>query len=529
MIKHFQQIIHHRSESVLEAAIITALITLGGSLLGIIRNALLAGKFGASASLDVYYAAFRIPDFIYNIFIIGIISAAFVPIFSEYWHRNKEQANDFANGVIILIGGIGILFALVVMIFARPLGKLFFPGFSSSQLNLAILMTRIMMIQPLLMGVSSVIGNILKIFKLFFISALAPLMYNLGIIIGILYFVPYLGVKGLAWGVVLGAAMHLLIQLSALPETHLKLYLLPQAILKIKAGINKMLKMAVPRLLAIINAQVFLLGTTAVATTLQKGSLAIFNFAFAIQNLPQSIFAMSFTVAAFPKLSSLYAQAKQKEFNQLTEENILQILFFLVPIGIWFIIFREPIVRLLLGYGKFDWQATVKTTQVLSLLVWGMIFQGISLFLLRVFFSQKDVIHPFQASLIAYGLGLAMVYFGARYYGLLGLALAFSFTYILYFIMLSLLVSPQYFKGRYFRKACGKIVIVSLIGGGVAQILFSIFRYFFSLAQVKIMIGGFLFAFVPSLIIFLYLSSRWHIDQLDGLKLLLRKYWHGKR
>ena len=528
MIKHLKQIIHHRSESVLEAAMITAVITLGGSLLGIVRNALLAGKFGASGTLDVYYAAFRLPDFVYNIFIIGIISAAFVPIFTEYWHQEKERADEFASGVIILIAGIGTIFALGIMIFARPLAKLFFPGFSVAQLNLAIVMTKIMMIQPLLMGVSSVIGNILKIFKLFLISALAPLMYNLGIIIGILYFVPVVGVKGLAWGVVLGAVMHLSIQLSALRETHLKIELLPGVILRIKSGINKMLKMAVPRLLAIINSQVFLLGTTAIATTLQKGSLAIFNFALAIQNLPQSIFAISFTVAAFPKLSSLYTQKKYKEFEQVSRDNILQILFFLIPIGIWFIVFRRPIVRLLLGYGKFNWQATIQTAQVLSLLTWGMIFQGVSLFFLRIFFARKDVIRPFKASLIAYGLGLVLVYGGAKYYGLLGLALAFSLTYLLYFVILSGSLPSWYFKNKDFLKSGGKIILASLIGGLVAQGLYSTFCYLFSESRVGIMIIDVLLAFIPSLIVFIYLSYRWHIKQLDGLRLLLKKYWYGK-
>ena len=528
MIKHLKKIIGYRSESVLEAAMVTAAITLGGSLLGIFRNALLASKFGASANLDVYYAAFRLPDFVYNIFIIGIISAAFVPIFSEYWHRDKQQANNFANGVILLIGAVGILFALIVIIFARPLGKLFFPGFSTTQLNLAILMTRIMMIQPLLMGISSVIGNILKIFKLFLISALAPLMYNIGIIIGILYFVPQWGVVGLAWGVVLGAAMHLLIQLSAVKETCLKIRLVPRVIPQITIGLNKMLKMAGPRLLAIINAQVFLLGATAIATTLQKGSLAIFNFAYAIQNLPQSIFAMSFTVAAFPRLSSLHAQNKDTEFNKLSKDNILQILFFLVPVGIWFIVFREPIIRLLLGYGKFNWQATIQTARVLSLLVWGMIFQGVSLFMLRIFFAQKDVTRPFKASLVAYGVGLVMVYLGAHYYGLLGLSLAFSLTYVLFFVMLLSFLYSKQFRDKYFERDCAKIILVSLISGIVAQLLFILFRHFFSLSRVGIMLGGVFFAFIPSLIVFIYLSSKWHIAQLNGFKLLLKKYWHGK-
>lgn len=505
---------------------ITGIITLGGSLLGILRNALLASNFGASGSLDVYYASFRLPDFIYNIFIMGAISAAFIPIFSEYWHKHKEEAWKFSNSIILIIGAFVGCLALGIMIFARPLLRYFFRGFSPSQLEMAILMTRIMMIQPILMGISAVISSILKIFKLFLASALAPLMYNTGIIIGILFFVPLWGLKGLAWGVVLGAVMHILIQLPALLETGYRWYFHWSFFQEVKGGLRRMGMMAVPRSLAIINFQVFLLGVTAIATMLKAGSLAIFNFANTIQNLPQTVFALSFAVAAFPRLSELNVQKKLTQFAALARDNLLQILFFLIPISLWFVIFREPIIRLLLGYGKFDWAATVKTVQVFSVLALGMIFQGVNIFLLRIFFALKDVFRPFIASLISYSLGLVFCYYFAQKGGILGLAIAVALTYFIYCLTLFILLKPIFpsLFLKTFSYSLGKIVVVALLSGGVAFILFVLLQSVFSPVKVINLVVDAFLAFLPSFALFVFLSSKWKIKQIEGLKKLISNF-----
>jgi len=136
MIVRFQKILNHKSETIFGAAMLTSGLTLLGSFLGLLRNAFLASRFGASSYLDVYYASFRLPDLIYNIFIMGAISAAFIPIFSEYWAKDKEEAWQFSNAIILVIGGfIGIL-ALIMAIFARPFLSRLLVGFSAEQLEL---------------------------------------------------------------------------------------------------------------------------------------------------------------------------------------------------------------------------------------------------------------------------------------------------------------------------------------------------------------------------------------------------------
>ncbi len=530
MINYLRKIINHHSDSVFGAAMLTGVITLGGSLLGIVRNALLASKFGASGNLDVYYAAFRLPDFVYNIFIMGAISAAFIPIFSEYWQERKEDAWEFANSIIVIIGLFVGCLAGGIMIFSRPLLRYFFRGFSPSQLNMAVLMTRIMMIQPILLGISTVISSILKVFKLFLASALAPLMYNLGIIIGILFFVPIWGLKGLAGGVVLGAVMHILIQIPALRETGYRWHFRFSFLKKMRKGLQKMVMMAIPRSLAIITFQIFLFGVTAIATMLKEGSLAIFNFASTIQNLPQTVFALSFATAVFPTLADLHVKKKSRQFEVIARDNILQVLFFLIPISFWFIIFREPIVRLLLGYGKFDWVATTKTIQVFSILSIGMIFQGINVLLLRIFFARKDVLRPFLASLISYSGGLILCYGLSRQWGILGLTVAVTLTYFFYSILLLSFLKPIFSAAsiKIFINSLIKISTSAFLSGGVAFIIFTLLRSIFSPSKVIYLVLDALFAFIPSVVLFIFLSNRWGVKQIEGLRMLKDKYFHGR-
>jgi len=531
MINHFQKIIHHRSETIFGAAMLTSGLVLMGSILGILRNALLAGRFGASGILDVYYASFRFPDFIYNIFIMGAVSAAFIPIFSEYWNKNKKEAWQFSSSIIVVIGVFVGSLALGMAIFARPLLRRFLVGFSASQLETAIIMTRIMMIQPILMGVSAVVSSILKIFKLFLASALAPLLYNAGIIIGILFFVPVVGPKGLAYGVVLGALMHILIQLPALKGTGYRWYFRWSFFQEVKAGLRKMWVIAIPRALAIVTFQLFLLGITSIATMLKAGSLAIFNFANTIQNLPQTVFALSFAVAVFPSLAKLNAKKKNDEFNVIAKDNLLQILFFLIPIAIWFIVFREPIIRLLLGYGKFDWGATMSTVKVFSILSLGMIFQGANVFLLRIFFARKDSLRPFIASLVSYSLGLALCYYLAQQGGLIGLTVGVALTYFIYCLILFVSLAPFFSSllRKDFIRSLGKIITVAFISGGVSFIIFSLLNTVFSPAKVAYLVSTSLLAFIPSFILFVFLCNKWKIKEIEGLKQIKKRYFYGRR
>jgi len=527
----FRKILNHKSETIFGAAMLTSSFAILGGFLGILRNMLLASRFGASGNLDIYYASFRLPDMIYNIFIMGAISAAFIPVFSQYWVKNKKEAWQFSNAIILIIGSFVGALALLVAIFTKPLLSRLLIGFSSEQLEMAVILTRIMMIQPILMGISSVIASVLKIFKLFLASALAPVVYNLGIIIGILFFVPLMGLKGLAWGVVLGALLHILVQIPALFGTGYKFTFNFSIFKKLDKGLKKVILMMIPRSLGIISYQIFLLGITAIASMLKEGSIAVFNFANDIQNLPQTVFALSFAIAAFPSLSKLNAEKKHKDFIKTSFNTLLQIFFFLIPIATWFFVFREPIVRLLLGYGKFDWTSTVKTIQVFSILSFGMIFQGVNAFLLRVFFAKGDTLKPFIASVISYSIGLFLCYKLGLIYEVAGLAVAVAITYLLYFLALFFLLKTDIpislLKKFYY--SLGKITIVSILSGIVAYSSFALLRGVFPIDKVVNMGLCACVSFVISFVAFVALCDWLKIKEINELKRIILQKIYGTR
>ncbi|MGC8651316.1 MAG: murein biosynthesis integral membrane protein MurJ [Minisyncoccia bacterium] len=527
-----KKFLNYKSETIFGAGLLMSLLTFVGSLLGLVRNALLASHFGASHSLDVYYASFRLPDLIYNIFIIGAISAAFIPLFNEYLAKDKDRAWQFSNFIIIFIGCLLGILGILIALFARPLLSRLLIGFDSTNLASVILLTRIMMIQPILLGISSVISGILRSFRLFFITTLAPLMYNLGIIIGIIFFVPLWGLKGLAWGVVFGAALHLIIQLPSLLEVEFRFRLdaLP-SLRTFSHDFKQFLAMMSSRTSSIIISQLFLLGITSLTTLLKSGTLTIFSFVDSI--LPYTTFALPFADAAFPKLSRVEADKQTNEFWDVFISTLNHILFFMIPLAIWFIVFREPITRLLLGYGKFNWQATTTTMQVLSIMAIGMIFQGLNYFLLKVFFAKKDAKNPFWASLLTYSLGLVLCYILSSKFQIPGLAWGMVATYILYTFLLVILlrkhISFSSEKIKSFVHQLINLILVSSLSGLVGFITLSYSAKILSLTRVIYLLLDAGLAFTLSLAVFIMVSLYLKVDEIHEFKILVRNKIYGKQ
>ncbi|NMB92280.1 MAG: murein biosynthesis integral membrane protein MurJ [Parcubacteria group bacterium] len=518
-----QRIINHQSETVLEAGLLMSVLTFLGSILGLLRNALLASRFGASHSLDVYYASFRLPDLIYNIFIIGAISAAFIPLFNEYLTKDKDKSWQFSSLIMTTIGVLMTIFGLVIISLARPLLTRLLIGFDQENIEMAVLLTRIMMIQPLFLGISSVVSGILRSFRLFFISALAPLVYNLGIIIGIIFLVPLFGLKGLAYGVVFGAFLHLFIQVPALWRLgyHLQKFQLSEFV----TGFKKLIVLMTTRASGIILSQLFLVGVTSISTLLRAGTLTIITFVDNI--LPYTTFALPFADAAFPKLSRLEAEKNQNDFIKVFENTLSQILFFLIPLTIWIIIFREPIVRLLLGYGKFDWQATWNTMKILAILAVGMIFQGSNYYFLKVFFAKKDAQRPFWASLMAYSLGLLVCYKLSLIFDNIGLALGILFTYIFYFVILVLFLRRHLVYSaasfREFYRQIIKMIFIALVSGLLGFLIFKTIAQFLTFSRVIYLALGTGLGLLITLVSFILLANRLGIKELKELKNLIKR------
>ncbi len=429
-----KKLFYRSIDSVTAAAFLVGASSLASRLLGVVRDRILAGTFGAGDTLDVYYAAFRIPDLIFNLLVLGALSAGFIPAFTNLVKnedKDRGEAWKLANNILNLLALSLIALMIVGIIFAPFIMKLATPGFSGAKLDQTVALTRIMFLSPLLLGLSSVLGGILQSMKRFFAYSLSPLFYNLGIIAGAYWLAPRWGITGLAWGVVLGSALHALVQLPAV--RHLGWRWQPVADWRDK-GVRLILKMMTARTLALASNQINLLVVTIIASTLASGSLAVFNLANNLQSFPVGIFGISFAIAVFPVLS-VHAFNKEKLVSRLSS-SVRQILFFIIPSMVIFILLRAQIVRLILGTGKFNWEDTVLTMNTLSLFAISFFAQALIPLFTRVFYARHDSKTPFFIGMASDIFNIVLALWLTKMWGVVGLALAFSLTSILNFIAL---------------------------------------------------------------------------------------------
>ncbi|PIR01970.1 MAG: murein biosynthesis integral membrane protein MurJ [Candidatus Nealsonbacteria bacterium CG_4_9_14_0_2_um_filter_37_38] len=402
------KIFNSQSKTVTFAAILLAGSAIISGLLGLIRDRLLAGKFGAGEALDVYFAAFRIPDFVYGILIMSGISAVFLPVFAEYFNKNKEKAWELTNNVLNCFLILLILLCGILAIFTPWLIKFVAPGFGGEQKALMISLTRIMFLSPIFFGLSSVFSGILHYFNRFLVYSLAPILYNLGIIFGILFFVPLFGLRGLAYGVILGAFCHLAIQIPAARNSGYRY--LPFFNFKYP-GLVKIFKLMFPRTIGATAYHINLIVITAIASTLVVGSIAIFNFSNNLQNFPIGLIGSSFAIAAFPALSRAWANGQKEKFLENFSLVFRQILFLIIPISLLTFLLRAQIVRLILGTGQFGWIETRLTAACLGLFCFGIFAFTFIPFLARTFYSFQDTKTPVLIGITSMGLNIILCFF----------------------------------------------------------------------------------------------------------------------
>jgi len=445
-----QRILHSQTKSISSASLILAISYFLSAVLGLLRDRLLAGTFGAGNELDVYYAAFTVPDFIALILIFGAISAAVIPIFSGYLIKDKDQAWKYVSTFLNVFLGFLIAVCLILIILTPFLISITAPGFSGEKKELAIALMRIMFLSPIILGASNLISGVLQVFHRFLITALAPLMYNIGIIIGILFFVPKFGVIGLAWGVVLGGILHLSIQLPAFIFSGFKY----KANFNYKdEGVVKTIKLMAPRSLGLGAGQLNTIATTAIASTLMSGSIAVFNLANNLSSLFVNAIAVSISTAAFPAMSMHFIKQENKDFLRKFSGVLGQIIFLTIPISLLILILRAQIVRVILGAGEFGWADTRLTTACLGILALNLIAQAFILFLSKSFYAAHNTKIPAIISIatVAVNIILSLLFVfviksspliseivknifrlgEVKNVGVVGLALAYSITAIL--------------------------------------------------------------------------------------------------
>lgn len=483
------------SKSVISAAFVITLAGIASRVLGLIRDRFLASSFGAGDILDVYYAAFRVPDLIYNLLILGALSAAFIPVFTGLISREKEKeawdlANDLMSISIILI----VSFSLIFAVFAPFLMKLITPGFPPEKITLAVIFTRVMFLSPLFLGISGIFGGILTSFKRFLIYSLAPIFYNLGIIAGVLFFVKFMGPIGLAWGVVFGAFLHMLVQYPAAKHLGFNYKAVFRRIFK-NHHLRKVAALMVPRVMGIAVNQMNLFIITIFASFLSAGSLSILSFAQNMQSVPLGLFGVSFAIAVFPVLSALAAKNEKEEFVKSFSRTFRQILFFVIPLSVIILVLRAQLVRVILGAGKFDWEDTILTFQCLGIFSLSLFAQSTIPLLARAFYALHDTKTPFYIALFSEAVSIVSVLLLINKFHVLGLAIAFSLASVMQMIFLLYILRTRFdsLDDKNIIGSVGKIALASFAAGIGIQLvkhltaIFVNLNYFFGVfAQLSI-------------------------------------------
>ncbi|MFA9262111.1 MAG: murein biosynthesis integral membrane protein MurJ [Undibacterium sp.] len=460
------------------AAFVIALAGIVSRLLGFVRDRLLASSFGAGDLLDAYYAAFRLPDLIYGLLVLGALSAAFIPVFTELIaHEERERAWRLVHGalqwLVIFLGGA----ALIGVVFASEIATLIAPGFSPEKQALVALFTRIMLLSPIFLSISAVVGGVLVSFKQFLAYSFAPVFYNLGIIIGIIFLFPMVGPIGLAWGVVLGAALHMFVQFPAFRRAGYHWQSLSLLVTWRDTALRKVIRLMIPRSLAMAVSQLSLVIVTIFASTLASGSLAAFTLAINIQSIPLGLFGIAFSLASFPVLSTLAAKKEYDEFFKVFSQTAKRILYFVLPLSLLLIIFRAEIVRVVLGTGAFNWEDTILTFTVLGWLSVSLFAQSLIPLFVRAFFALQDTRTPLFAALVAEGIHLSSIPFLLPRFDIAGIAMAFTLGSIANIVILYVALRHRIdtWHDRDILMGALKILMVSIAAALVAQYSKTIF------------------------------------------------------
>ena len=413
-------------KTILSAAFVIAFTYGLSAILSLVRSRMLAGLFGTNVELAVFYTADKIPSFIYSLLVVGTISTVFIPVFTNIRKNDLESAwktaSSMLNISILVFGFLGIL----VYIFAPFLIRLLSVWqFNEEQVQLGTDLMRIMISAQLVLIVSSFITSLLQSFKYFILPALAPVLYNLGMIGGIVFLAPQYGIYGVAYGVIIGAALHLLIQLPLLRTVKFNY----RAILNFKdRGMREIFSLMPSRIFGSAVIQVSAIINNSIAILVSTSAVVIFRFAEQLQAFPVNLFGASIALAALPTLSFEADETDKANFKRTFLTSFHQMMFLVLPASVLLLVLRVPLVRLVFGAANFPWEATVKTAYTLAFFSLSIFSQSLVYLLTRAFFALKDTATPVKVNVfnILFSTGLSLFLVRGLGLGVWAVALSYS-------------------------------------------------------------------------------------------------------
>jgi len=418
----------NRAEVTRAAGLVMAAI-LVSRILGFVRERAIAEVFGRTAATDAFFAAFALPDLMYQLLVGGALSSAFIPVFTQYLARDQEKeawyvASIFLNATFLILLGIMIL----GVVFAPVLAPFVGVGFTGEHRDLLILLMRLTFPAVFFTALAGLCMGVLHSYQIFLRPALGPIIYNLAQILGAYLLGPLMGIMAMAVGTVAGAVGNFGVQFPEVLRRARRHY---QRVVDFRhPGIRRMLELMLPAILGLSIAQINVIISQNLASTLEEGSIVALRLANRLINFPLGIFAMGISTAVFPTLAMLEAKGERQEFIRALAFGLRIVFFITIPSAAGMAALRLPIVRLLFESGEFTAADSAVTAYALLFYVPGLFAQAALQVTTRGFYSLQDTKTPVKIGLftVLVNLGLSLVFLRWTSLGAGGLALAFSLS-----------------------------------------------------------------------------------------------------
>ena len=548
MVRHIFELFHREFRDVREAAFLLAAATVVSNLLALLRDRLLASRFGAGAELDIYYAAFRVPDLLYACSLFFVASTVIIPLFLERYAESEDRAREFINTVLaafLLSMAVLLGIAYIIMPVVVPY---YVPGFDVANQEEVIRMARILLISPFFLGLSGLASGVLQSFRRFFVYAATFLFYNIGIIIGILVFVPRWGLSGLSWGVVLGAGLHVLIQVPSLVRTGF----FPRFSIGRFQDVFRVFRKSFLRTAGLAMNQLTFVGVTAIASTLGAGSIAVFQLSYNLQSIPLAVIGLSYSVAAFPTMAELIVRRERALFFEHVVSATRSIIFWTLPGTVLFIVLRAHIVRVVLGTGEFSWTDTRLVAASLALFAVGMVAQSLVALFVRAFYAIGNVRVPLLVNTFSFLVTVGSAFFFVRMLqeistvhipffqilrvadvpqtAVLGLPFAFAVGALANMMLLGFYLrrmeGGESFRLRHMASFLGDMAAASTLLGAISYIMLQVLQPFFGGDTFwGVFLQGFLAGVCGIATAVLFLQARGSKELEELRSVLGRKFW----
>lgn len=460
-----------RQSSILSGASILMVAILASKVLGLIRYRLLVHNFN-TVDAAKFLGAFSLPDLLFQLLIFGALSIAFIPVFTNFLHhKGRDEAFSFASSILNLSLLVFIFFALVAFYLTPFLNNFLLPGFRDEQKIITDQLTRIILFGQILLVIGAFFIGIGQSFQRFIIPSLAPVFYNLGIILGIVFLTPQFGIKGPAFGVVIGAFLHILIQYPLVRSLGFKFNF---SLDLFNSGVKEIIRLMSVRNIGLIFETLSDRVAIALSSIISYSSVTLFTFAQQLFIVPITLFGATIAQAALPVLSQEQAKKEGGAFKATLLTTMHQILFLTLPAAAILIVLRIPVVRLVFGASQFSWEDTVLTGRTVAFLSVGLAAQAVVLLLVRAFYALKDTHTPVIVSVITVLVNIILSVLFVQNYNLdvwsLGLAYAVSTNLSLILLVFYLRRKVGGFNNRVFFLPALKMLLAAVVSAAALYI-----------------------------------------------------------